>query len=104
MEGKCTKTYQGHTNTKYSLKGAFGSYGAEDQAFVVSGSEDGKIVIWDVVSKEILQTLEGHDGAVLTVDTLPDQNLLVSGGIDRSVVVWEAVDTDASNDRMNETS
>ena len=64
VEGKCMKTYQGHTNVKFSLGGAFGLYGEErEKAFVVSGSEDGGMFVWDVVSKTVLQRMEGaHEG------------------------------------------
>lgn len=92
VEGRCVKTYQGHSNCKYSLSGGFGTYGGEDdstpkKAFVVSGSEDGRLLCWDVVNKEILTDLEGHAGPVLGVDTR-DDGLIVSCGIDRTVRIW----------------
>lgn len=86
VEGLCKKTYQGHENQKYSIGGAFGVYGNE--AFVVSGSEDGSIVLWDVKSKNILQRLYGHDGVVLWVETHPFLDMLVSGGLDQKVKIW----------------
>lgn len=97
VEGRCIKTYQGHVNRKYSLLGGFGIYGlpgAPPEAFVVSGSEDGSILCWDVVSKKILQRLEGHNGVVLGVDTcrLGEQRLMVSCGLDGTVRVWEEVE------------
>ncbi|KAL9037235.1 MAG: hypothetical protein Q9214_005788, partial [Letrouitia sp. 1 TL-2023] len=67
--GRCVKkTYQGHVNTRFSLSGSFGMYGdtneelGERKAFIVSGSEDGEMVWWDVQSKEILQKEEAHEG------------------------------------------
>ena len=90
------KTYQGHKNEKYSLSGAFGVYKNEDKteerAFVVSGSEDGEIFVWDVQSKEILQSMAGHDGVVLGVDTCKQDGLLISGGLDKTVRIWERDD------------
>ncbi len=88
LKGRCVKTYQGHRNEKYSIGGAFGIYGGGIQAFAASGSEDGSIAIWDVVSKELLQRMEGHEGVVLGLDTLPGKDLLVSGGLDRTIRVW----------------
>ncbi len=94
VEGRCMKTYQGHKNEKYSLSGAVGVYADADElekrAFVVSGSEDGKIFTWDVQSKEILQTIEGHEGVVLGVDTW-EEGLMVSCGVDKTIRVWERV-------------
>lgn len=30
--------------------------------WIVSGSEDGKVVLWDLQTREIVQVLEGHKG------------------------------------------
>ncbi|KAF2477998.1 WD40 repeat-like protein [Lindgomyces ingoldianus] len=90
-KGKCVKTYQGHENKKFSLSGAFGTYGGPppyQYAFIASGSEDGDIVLWDVSSKNILQKLIGHTAPVLSVDTHPTEQLIVSGGLDRTVRIW----------------
>lgn len=70
-------------------------------AFVVSGSEDGNLVWWDVQSKEILQKEEAHEGVVLGVDTWGHVGLVVSAGLDRTVRIWERVgegDDDAVGD------
>lgn len=97
VEGRCLKTYQGHSNRKYSLHGSFGVYGevtprTPGYAFAVSGSEDGAVLCWDVVSKKILQRIEGHSGAVLGVDTCSSGGrYLVSCGLDKTVRVWEEV-------------
>ncbi|KAF2267384.1 WD40 repeat-like protein [Lojkania enalia] len=92
-KGKCVKTYQGHVNKKYSLQGAFGTYGGIElsyqYAFVASGSEDGNILLWDVSSKNVLQTLEGHKDAVLSVDTHPTEAVIVSGGLDKTARIWK---------------
>jgi COMPASS component SWD3 len=91
-KGKCVKTYQGHKNTKYSLSGAFGTYGGDaphQHAFVASGSETGEVVLWDVSSKNVLQRLSGHTEAVLTADTHPTEKLMASGGLDRTVRIWK---------------
>ncbi|KAI5292361.1 WD domain protein [Ascosphaera atra] len=127
VAGKCVKTYQGHVNKKYSLCGGFGIYGghqarpntthgANDNekhrnslhpaaACAISGSEDGMIICWDVVSKQVLQHFRGHDGVVLGVDTYynADKRLMVSCGLDRTVKVWEACfdeNTDKKRDHV----
>lgn len=94
IEGRCLKTYQGHENKSYSIYGSFGVYGGGHQAFVVSGSEDNGIYLWDATSKVMLQRLEGHLDIVLGVDTLPSQSLLVSGARDGDMIIWESVSTE----------
>jgi COMPASS component SWD3 len=104
VEGRCVKTYQGHKNEKYSLNACFGTYSAEPEspngeedevealqkwAFAVCGSEDGRILLWDVSSKEVLQSLHGHDGAVLGVDVGSDEHMIVTCGMDKTVKLWK---------------
>jgi COMPASS component SWD3 len=65
------------------------------EAFIVSGSENGELLFWDVKSKEILQRVSGHDGVVMWVDTCPGQSgKLVSGGLDGTVRIWVDVNED----------
>jgi COMPASS component SWD3 len=87
VSGTCKKTYQGHENSKLSLSGTFGVAGTE--AFIVSGSENGELLFWDVRTKEVVQRAEGHQGAVLWVDTCPGPSKkLVTGGMDGTVRIW----------------
>ena len=94
-EGRCVKTYQGHTNEQYSLSGCVGEYMNGQEAFVVSGSEEGDVIVWDVSTKEVLWRDSEHSQPVLGVDfcRMPDERgLLVSGGLDRDIQVWVEVD------------
>ncbi|EED22092.1 WD repeat protein [Talaromyces stipitatus ATCC 10500] len=109
VQGRCIKTYQGHINRKYSLCGSFGTYQAPhgpSHAFAVSGSEDGALVCWDVVDKNILQRIEGHTDVVLGVDTaeLNGRRLLASCGLDRTIRVWEEVTSEAGENDKWESS
>ena len=104
VEGRCVKTYQGHRNEKFSINACFGTYGVEagsidgDEeavdgsqkwAFAACGSEDGTAVIWDVSSKEILQVLHGHEGAVLGVDVSLQDETVVTCSVDKTIKIWK---------------
>ena len=65
---------------------------AGPQATVVAGSEDGKVYMWDLQTKQLLQTLEGHTDVVLGVSCHPSKEMIVTGGTDkdlRSIRIWE---------------
>jgi COMPASS component SWD3 len=87
--GKCSKTYSGHTNKRFCVFLAF-SVANPNRQSVVSGSEDGKVYIYDLQSREIQQTLEGHSDAVLAVDAHKSLELIASGGMssDNTVRFW----------------
>jgi COMPASS component SWD3 len=75
---------------------------------VVSGSEDHKIYLWDVQSREVVQVLEGHTGMhgsliilsdaetdhcqdyVLAIATHPTKSIIASGAIhsDLGIRLW----------------
>lgn len=99
VDGRCVKTYQGHKNEAFSVSACFGTYGARDGgeeevkdaerwAFAACGSEEGNVVLWDVSSKEILQTLRGHEGVVLGVDVCAQDQAIVTCGVDKTIRVW----------------
>ena len=50
-----------------------------DGKFIVSGSSDDTIKIWDIKTGECLKTLEGHENSVNSVAITPDGKYIVSG-------------------------
>ncbi|MEO5822788.1 MAG: hypothetical protein ABIT71_19965 [Vicinamibacteraceae bacterium] len=61
---------------------------SQDGRFLVSGSDDVTLKIWDTATGNVLRTLSGHDQAVLAVAISPDGKWIASGGADASVRVW----------------
>lgn len=62
-----------------------------DGRFLVSGSEDLTLKIWDTATGNVLRTLSGHDQEVLAAAISPDGTRIASGGADRTVRVWDVV-------------
>ncbi|KAK3397958.1 WD40-repeat-containing domain protein [Sordaria brevicollis] len=102
VSGSVKKTYQGHKNSGFSIGGGFGvvannndkqadsRQGRRGKPFVVSASEDGDIVMWDVVTKQIVSRIEkAHVGVCFWVDVNGDT--MVSCGQDSTIKVYKNV-------------
>ena len=59
---------------------------------IATGSEDGKIFVWDAATGTQLHTLEGHRGAVTGLSFRLSRNTLLSSSADRTLKVWHAED------------
>ena len=58
--------------------------------FEVSGGKKFKSLLdWDVITGNLINTLEGHSNAVNSVYFSPDGQSIVSGSGDRTVKVWD---------------
>ncbi|XJO72166.1 hypothetical protein BDV3_003321 [Batrachochytrium dendrobatidis] len=83
--GELLSEYTGHKNSDYRVVSTF-SY---TDAHVISGSEDGRICMWDLVEGNLEKTLEGHTMAVTCVAYHPKLHTMVSTSLDGTVKVWE---------------
>lgn len=85
--GKCVKTYTGHVNFSYCISSTFS---ITNEKYIVSGSEDNCVYLWELQSRKVVQRLEGHTDAVLSVSCHPTDNMIASGalGIDKTVKIW----------------
>lgn len=74
---------EGHNECIYSLQ-----YNSQ---YLVSGSRDRTIRIWDLESRRLVRPpLSAHGGSVLCLqfDSDPDEDLIVSGSSDSDVILW----------------
>ena len=60
-----------------------------DGSTLASGSWDGTVILWDVVSRSQLTTLEGHTARVSSVSFSADGSTLASGSWDGTVILWD---------------
>ena len=58
---------------------------------VLTGSNDGRLKVWDAASGRELLTLTGHSGYVNCCAWSPDGARLLSGSYDRTLKLWDAV-------------
>ncbi len=89
------KQYMGHQNAKFSSPSRlFNVFG--DRYSMISGSEDGNLILWDSNSQEISIKSKVHDGVILGLDILQksDQEcLLATCSADGTVKIHEFVDS-----------
>ncbi|OAY63721.1 COMPASS-like H3K4 histone methylase component WDR5B [Ananas comosus] len=85
--GKFIKIYTGHVNRTYCITSTFS---VTNDKYIVSGSEDNCVYIWDLQGKNVLQKLEGHTDTVISVSCHPTENKIASAGLqnDRTVRIW----------------
>jgi len=78
-------TLTGHSGSVYTA--AF----SPDGTWVVSGSSDNTLRLWDAVSGAHLKTLTGHSETVPSVAFSPDGTRVVSGSYDNTLRLWDVV-------------
>jgi WD40 repeat protein len=61
-----------------------------DERFIVSGSTDKTVRVWEVATGQQVRVLEGHTQGVPSVAWSPDGQYIVSGSWDKLARVWEA--------------
>ena len=81
--------YNGN-NVNNGNNGSSSGNGDNSHNYVISGSEDGGVCLWDIDDTEMKQTLEGHTNAVLAVACNPDREAaqIASAGKDMKVKLW----------------
>lgn len=86
LNGSLLKEYKGHKNETLKCKTAVLS----DEKHIVSGSEDGNIVMWNILSSTPIEKMKSNRNvAICNVVTHPTLDRLISASMDGIVYVWE---------------
>lgn len=87
---RCTKTYTGgHANSKFCIFSAF-AVANPGRHSIVTGSEDGKVYLYDLQRRSVSQVLTGHTDSVLAVAAHDSREIFATGGMaeDCTVRFW----------------
>ncbi|OLN82072.1 putative U3 small nucleolar RNA-associated protein 13 [Colletotrichum chlorophyti] len=57
---------------------------------LVSGSQDGKVRVWDLHKRTAIANLDSHVSNVQALEYSPEQNAIVSAGRDKTIIWWDA--------------
>ena len=60
-----------------------------DGAYILSGSDDKSLKLWDRQTGKIVKSYEGHSNRVNSVAFSPDGAYILSGSADKSLKLWD---------------
>lgn len=84
-EGDLLNVYQGHVHKSTKLDAAF----LPSDAHIVSCSEDGRVVYWDVVEGSILGEVQAHNNQIVcSLSVSPQGDCLLTSSVDGTVKLW----------------
>ncbi|KAJ7582949.1 WD40-repeat-containing domain protein [Mycena floridula] len=102
--GKLVRKYTGQRQGHHVIRGCFGGV---DGNFVVSGSEDRNVYVWDRDTGTLLEVLSGHgEGSVNSVAWNPrNMRMFASCSDDNTIRIWEPSSqlTESSNESTAST-
>jgi WD40 repeat protein len=80
--GNAVRTFKGHTDKVECV-----SFNA-DNRYVMSGSWDKTLKLWNVETGETVHTFNGHTAEVFGVSISADSKRAVSSSADKSLILW----------------
>ena len=60
-----------------------------DSRYIISGSIDDTLKVWEMGTWKEITTFRGHSGSVYSVTVTPDSRYVISGSSDRTLKVWD---------------
>ncbi|RME33147.1 MAG: serine/threonine protein kinase, partial [Thermoflexia bacterium] len=81
--GRLLRSLEGHTGPVYAVAVS------PDGRFIVSGSWDHTVRVWEAETGNLLRSLEGHTDRVTAVAVSPDGLTLLSASDDRTLRAWD---------------
>lgn len=65
---------------------------SKDGKFLLTGTNEGKAVLWNLLRDEPAAEFGGHGSAVLSVALSPDGKKVLTGSTDKTAILWNAED------------
>jgi len=81
-------TYRGHEVLQTLIRCRFSPLQSTGQKYIYTGSFNGRVYVYDIITGEIVQVLHGHEGTVRDVHWHPWKPLLVSTCWDGKIIGW----------------
>ena len=97
VDGTLVYTFTGHTDMVKAVAVT------PDGEYIISGSNDRLIKVWNVATGILVSTCKGHTGGVEAVSAMPDGQRIISGGGDNAIRVWRITVMTAKSMLFNTT-
>lgn len=94
QDDKSIQTYQGHRVFQTLIRAYFSPASTTGQKYIYSGSYDGCIYIYDVLTGDLVKKLSGHRKLIRDVSWHPYDMQIVSTSWDGSIWKWDLQDRD----------
>eukprot|EP01124_Arcella_intermedia_P015185 TRINITY_DN216_c1_g3_i1.p1 TRINITY_DN216_c1_g3~~TRINITY_DN216_c1_g3_i1.p1 ORF type:complete len:474 (+),score=62.65 TRINITY_DN216_c1_g3_i1:177-1424(+) len=85
-------SYEGHTVAQTLIRCRFSPLETTGQKYIYSGSYDGVVYVYDLITGEIVHTLRGNRNVIRDVHWHPTQPIIVSAGWNGTLCRWEHTD------------
>ena len=96
--GRILRNFTGHLNTKYQIKHAL----SNDDKYLFSGDENGKIYRWDLATENIKEVKNRNpnvvevsqnsqfakDCEIIAMDYHPKEHFLITGAVNANIQLW----------------
>ena len=64
------------------------SFPFHSESLIISGGENGELLVWDTSNGNLVRSLEGHKGDIFCCNFFPSGEVMLSGGGDLKVKIW----------------
>ena len=87
--------FTGHVNKDYKVDSCL----SNTDAYVISGSEDGRVCFWGLVEGKMVHCMEkAHKSVVYSLSYHPSEVCLLTASSDGTVKVWKDKDSEPQED------